>query len=207
MRALAAVLLLVIVAGCGAGAVSVMAPMEDVQRSAYAHPGPPSLTLYTVINNRTGSGAHTALMISASQRVLWDPAGSFYHPAAPEQNDVLFGFTPNVQAVYEDYHARETFRIVSQTVTVTPEVAELALKLARQQGPAGDATCAITTSGILRQLPGFEGFPASYFPVQTMENFAARTGVKGQTITDDDADDNHGVLFRVMRPAGPAAAP
>ena len=203
LRALLAVCLLVL-AGCGAGAVSVVAPLEEVQRRAYTQPGPATLTLYTVINNKSGSGAHTGLAISASQRVLWDPAGSFYHPAAPERNDVLFGFTPNIEKVYIDYHARETFRIVEQTVTVPREVAELALRLAQDHGAAGSATCSLTTTAILRQLPGFEGFPSSYFPVKTMENFAARTGVAGRTITDDDADDNHGVLFEVTRPTGPA---
>jgi hypothetical protein len=200
LRLMAALALLVLGA-CAEPAV--LAPMEEVQRRAYSHPGPSSLTLYTVINNRSGSGAHTALMINASQRVLWDPAGSFYHPHAPERNDVLYGFTPNIELVYIDYHARETFRIVEQQVTVAPEVAELALRLAQEQGPAARSTCSVTTAGILRQLPGFEGFPVSYFPVATMEAFAARTGVKGRTITDDDADDNHGVLIRVTRPKGP----
>lgn len=198
LRILPLLTLLLALVACGAQ--SVVVPMEEVQRRAYHHPGPSTLTLYTVINNRSGSGAHTALLINASQRVLWDPAGSFHHPYAPERNDVLFGITPTIQAVYIDYHARETFRIVEQTVTVTPEVAEKALQLALAQGAASQATCALTTSNILRQLPGFEGFPSSYFPVKTMKNFAARTGVQGRTITDDDADDNHGVLFVNTRP-------
>lgn len=202
-RALAGLAMLALT-GCGMGAVSVMAPPEEVQRAAYVHPGPASLTLYTVINNRSGAGAHTALVVNASQRVLWDPSGSFYHPGAPERNDVLFGFTPNIQAVYIDYHARETFRIVEQTAEVPAEVAEQALRLVQEQGAAGQATCTVTTSGILRQLPGFEGFPVTYFPTRAMEAFAARTGVTGRTITDDDADDNHGVLIRVTRPDAPA---
>lgn len=197
-----ATLALIALAGCTA--VSVVAPMEEVQRRAYAHPGPTSLTLYTVINNRSGAGAHTALMVSGSQRVLWDPAGSFYHPYAPERNDVLFGFTPNVQAVYIDYHARETFRIVEQTIEVPADVAERALLLVQEQGAASQATCSITTTNILRKLPGFEGFPASYYPVKTMQAFEKRTGVTGRTITDHDADDNHGVLIRVTRPKAPA---
>lgn len=199
---LCAAALLLVLAGCGAA--SVVAPMEEVQRRAYAHPGPSSLTLYTVINNRSEAGAHTALLINGSQRVLWDPAGSFYHPHAPERNDVLFGITPNVQAVYVDYHARVTFRIVEQTVEVPLAVADQAMRLAMAQGPAGQATCSVTTANILRQLPGFESFPVSYFPVKTMENFAARTGSNGRTIRDDDADDNHGVLIRRTRPLGPA---
>ncbi|WP_245866897.1 hypothetical protein [Oceaniglobus roseus] len=193
VRAFAA-LCLVALAACGKPVV--LAPLAEVQARAYHHPGPPALTLYTVINNRSGSGAHTALMVSGSQRVLWDPAGSFKVPFVPERNDVLFGMTEQARKIYIDYHARETFRIVEQTVEVSPETAELALKLVQEQGNAGDATCSLTTSRILSKLPGFEGFPVSWFPVKTMEAFAARTGVQGRTITDDDADENHGVLIR-----------
>lgn len=201
-RLLAAGLLFAL-AGCTA--VSVTAPAEEVQRRAYAHPGPSTLTLYTVINNRSDAGAHTGLLISGAQRVLWDPAGTFYHPHAPERDDVLYGFTPNIEAVYEDYHARETFRIVRQTMVVPREVADRAIRLAEAQGAAGNATCGITTSQILAGLPGFEDFPKSWYPRRIQEAFAAKSGDPGRVIRDDDADDNHGVLIRVTRPAGPEA--
>ncbi len=195
---------LMVLAGCG---TSVMAPDAEVARRAYASDGPSSLTLYTVINNRNEDGAHTALLIDGSQRVLWDPAGSFYHPAAPEQNDLLYGFTPTIQLVYEDYHARETFRIVKQTVPVSRAVADKAMRLAAQAGPAWPATCSIKTTGILRQLPGFGSIPSAWYPKRTMRAFADLPGVATRTVTDDDADDNHGVLIRVTRPAGPTVVP
>ncbi len=183
-------------AGCAAPAI--VAPNAEVSRRAYANGGDTSLTLYTVISNRDDGGAHTALLIDASQRVLWDPAGSFVHPFAPEQNDLLYGITPAVELVYEDFHARETFRIVRQTVRVPPEVAEQALRLAAANGPAGAATCALTTSRILGQLPGFDAIGTTWFPLRAMRDFAAMPGVVTRTITDDDADDNHGVLIRAM---------
>lgn len=191
----------------GGCAEPVLAPLEEVQRRAYVSEGPAELTLYTVINNRSENGAHTALLIDGSQRVIWDPAGSFYHPHAPERNDLLYGFSPQIQAVYEDYHARETFRIVKQSVRVSPEVAEMALRLAQEQGPASDATCSLTTSGILRKLPGFESMPSSWYPKSTMAAFARLTGDQGVTIRDNDADSNHGVLIRATRQAGPAELP
>ncbi|WP_099826010.1 hypothetical protein [Oceaniglobus indicus] len=198
LRAFAA-LCLVVLAACGKPAV--LDPIEEVQARAYRHPGPASLTLYTVINNTSGAGAHTALLVSGSQRALWDPAGSFKHPRVPERNDVLFGITEDVRKVYIDYHARESHRIVEQEVTVSPEVAERALQLIQAQGNAGDATCSLTTSRILSQLPGFEGFPVSWYPNKTREAFAQRTGVQGRTITDDDVDQNHSGVIR----ATPAA--
>ena len=36
-----------------------------------------AITLYTMVNNRTGGGAHTSLLIGASERVIFDPAGTF----------------------------------------------------------------------------------------------------------------------------------
>ncbi|KKM27753.1 hypothetical protein LCGC14_1571550 [marine sediment metagenome] len=190
----------------GCTAVSVIAPEADVQRFAYSHPGPSTLTLYTVINNRSGAGAHTGLLINGSQRILWDPAGSFYHPQAPERNDVLFGFTPAVKLVYEDYHARETFRIVEQTVEVSPEVAEQAMRLALDSGAASRMTCSISTTAILRQLPGFEAIGSNWYPKATMAAFGKLPGVTERVITDSDADANHGVLIRATRQAGPRDA-
>lgn len=97
---------------------------EDLAKVQYRDAGPTKLTLFTMINNRSGVGAHTSLMISASQRVIWDPAGSFYHPSIPERNDVLFGISPRVADVYTRYHARETFHVIVQELEVSPDVAE-----------------------------------------------------------------------------------
>ena len=48
----------------------------EVAAAAYVAPGPRSITLMTMINNRTGSGGHTALVVNGSQQVIFDPAGS-----------------------------------------------------------------------------------------------------------------------------------
>jgi hypothetical protein len=125
---------------------------EDLAKVQYRDAGPTKLTLFTMINNRSGAGAHTSLMISASQRVIWDPAGSFYHPTIPERNDVLFGIRPQVADAYTRYHARETFHVIVQELEVSPAVAEQALQLALARGNVGDAQCALSTSGILSQL-------------------------------------------------------
>ena len=69
-----------------------------IANARYVDPGPTQMTLYTMINNRSGGGAHASLMISApSERIIFDPAGSFYSPAIPERDDVLFGITPSAE--------------------------------------------------------------------------------------------------------------
>ena len=170
--------------------VSVIAPPEDIARVLYRDPGPTALTLFTVKNVGSENGAHTGLMISASQRVIFDPAGSFGHPSIPENNDVLFGITPRVEAEYISYHSRESFYMVTQTVQVSPEVAELALQLARGYGAVAKANCSRATVDILDRLPGFESLHFTLFPDNLEKQFARIPGVVTQEYRETDSDDN-----------------
>lgn len=162
---------------------------EEIAKVQYRAEGPARLTLFTMINNRTGAGAHTSLMINASQRVIWDPAGTFYHPSIPERNDVLFGVSPRVADVYTRYHARETFHVVVQEIDVDPAVAEQALRLVRARGNVADAQCALSTSGILKQLEGFESISLGWYPKKLAEQFGALPGVTESRLYEyDNAD-------------------
>lgn len=193
LRAVLALLALLTLAACGAE--PKWAPEEQVQAARYVHDGPPAITLFTVINNRSGSGAHSGLMINGSERIMFDPAGTWNHPRIPERNDVHFGITPRIVNFYIDYHARETFRVVEQTVVVSPGVAELVAQRAKAYGAVPKAQCASSISSILRGVPGFEGIGSTMFPNRLMEDFARIPGVTGRTIYDEDADKNHGVLL------------
>lgn len=196
MRFVFAALWLALLAACGGPAEPVWAPDVEVQRYRYGDASQPSLTLFTVVSTENGSGGHTSLLVNGSERVLFDPAGTFRMPTAPERNDVIHGFSPRVETVYIDYHARETFDVYRQEIAVSPQVAEMALQEVKQYGAVPKAQCSLAISRILRRLPGFEGFPIGYFPNSTMRNFDRYGAGPGQVITDDDADDNHGVLFR-----------
>ncbi|MCE0504473.1 MULTISPECIES: hypothetical protein [unclassified Roseivivax] len=162
---------------------------EEITRAAYRHDGPPALTLYTMVSNNSGAGAHTSLMINGSQRVIFDPAGSVKHPQIPEKGDVLYGITPEVARFYESAHARETYHVVVQRVEVSPEVAERALRLAMANGAVGPMFCTSETAGILRQLPGFESISPVLFPKRLAEQFGAVPGVETRAVYESDADD------------------
>jgi hypothetical protein len=191
MLCLFAVLSLV---GCGA-MESTWAPDEAVAQARYVHNGPPSVTLFTVLSTRNGSGAHAGLMVNGSERIMFDPAGTWRHPALPERNDVHFGITPKMVDFYIDYHARETYDVVEQTIIVSPEVAALVMARAKAYGAVPKAQCTIAISSILRGVPGFESLPQTWFPKALMTAFGQLPGVTSRTITDDDADQNHGVLL------------
>jgi hypothetical protein len=183
----------VFLAGCVGD--PVWAPEEEVMRALHYVEGPSKITLFTVQSTRNGSGGHTGLMVSDTHRALFDPAGTFYFPGAPERNDVHYGMTDRVVAVYIDYHARETYDVVIQEVEVSPEVARQAMAAIQAYGAVPKAQCALATSRILSQLPGFEGIPVTWSPNTVSAAFAEIPGATYQRVTDDDADTNHGVLF------------
>jgi hypothetical protein len=181
--------------GACSTAEPVWAPDEAVAAAHFVAEGPRSITLFTVLSNRDNSGAHSGLLINASEQVMFDPAGTWHHPALPERNDVHYGITSKMVAFYIDYHARETYRVEEQTLVVAPEIAELVMQRAKAYGAVPKAQCANSISSILRGVPGFESVPATWFPTKLAKGFGALPGVKTRIITDDDADNNHGVLI------------
>ena len=176
------------------------ADAETLAKVAYRAPGPAKLTLYTMINNRTGRGGHASLMINASERVIFDPAGSFRADIVPVKDDVLYGITPAVERAYRSSHARETHYALVQTIEVSPQQAEVAYQLAKQSGPVAGAYCANSTSRILQQVPGFEQIDVTFFPVKLAEQFGQIPGVVTTEYREyDDADLQKGLAANNAR--------
>ncbi|WP_210115060.1 hypothetical protein [Roseovarius aestuariivivens] len=184
-------LALALLSGCAAE--TVWAPDDAVAKAAYRHDGPPRLTLYTMINRASGKGGHSSLMINGSQRVIFDPAGSFQHETIPERNDVVFGITPMVEDVYTRYHARKTWFVRIQELDVDPATAERVMRLAKTKGPVPQAFCARSTSEILSAVYP-NAISQTFYPVQLSKQFAQLPGVKEQNLFEDDSDDNSKVL-------------
>jgi hypothetical protein len=182
-----------VLAACGAE--PKWAPQEHVDAVRFVSEEPSFITLYTVVNKRTGSGAHSAILVNASERVIFDPAGTWYHPKLPERNDVHFGMTDKAIAFYLDYHTRVTYDTIEQKLYVSPEVAELILARVKANGAVAKAMCTNANSAILRGVPGFESLPQTFYPKKLADAFGRLPGVTTRVITDDDADDNHGVLL------------
>lgn len=191
---LLAIGLMAALSACGA-AEPRWAPEDAVRTARYVHEGPPAVTLFTVIATENGQGAHSGLMINGSERLMFDPAGSWSLPRLAERNDVHFGMTDKMVNFYIDYHARETYYVVEQTKVVSPQVAEQLLQAVRSYGAVPKAQCTRSISSILSSTPGFESLPQTWFPKTLMAAFAELPGVTERTITDDDADDNHGILL------------
>ena len=168
---------------------------EFLAQQRFVSSEPPSLTLITVISNGTNGGAHTGLIVNASERVIFDPAGTFRHPNMPERYDVIFGVTDGRLATYIDYHARVTYRVQVQKVLVSPEVAELALQMVQKAGPVPKANCANATSELISKLPGFGSVRKTWFPRKLADSFGKIPGVSERIVYDDSPDNNKGILY------------
>ena len=191
------------IVGALAGCVAeeVMAPPEAVQRAAYVPDGPPKVTLVTMISNSSGAGGHSALIIDGAQRVVFDPAGSWFHPMVPERNDVLYGMGEPFMGYYMDYHARETYHVVVQEREVAPETAASLIAAVESYGAVPNAQCSLSISRVLSRTPGFEEIGTSWFPARTMDNFGRLSGVRETRVYDDDSDDNLELLQAQARAA------
>lgn len=194
LRAIAGLVALAILGACST-AEPTWAPDDKVAAAHYVAAGPKTVTLFTVVNNRSGQGAHSGLLINGSERVLFDPAGTWYHPTVPERNDLHYGITDRMVEFYIDYHARETFRVIQQTVVVSPEVADMIIQRAMAYGAVPKAQCANSVTAILADVPGFEAIGRTWFPNKISEAFGTLPGVTTRVWTDDDAPNHHGVLM------------
>ncbi|TKD18048.1 hypothetical protein FBT96_11465 [Rhodobacter capsulatus] len=177
------------------------APDEAVNAARFSTGNPPSVTLFTVISTNTGAGGHSALMIDAQERVIFDPAGTWYHPSVPERNDVDFGITERMYKFYIDYHARESWYVREQRLPVTPQQAAALLARVQSNGAVAKMMCANDTSSVLRAIPGFESIPATSSPLKLSKAFGQLPGVVTEDHFDNDPDDNSGVLMIQQAPA------
>lgn len=171
---------------------------DRVARAVYRHDGPPEIVLFTMISNESGSGAHTSLLINASQRVIWDPAGSFRAEQIVERGDVVFGASPLLEGVYTRFHARKTYHVVVQRMPVSADVAEELLQRALSLGNQKPGTCALSTSKLLNSVQGFPDLPQTMFPNKLMEAFAELPGVITRRFYETDDPDRFKALAALV---------
>lgn len=160
--------------GC---AVEMRAPAAEIALARHVPSDPPHVALLTMVSHRRERGAHTGLLINASERVIFDPAGTFRHPDMPERGDIHYGATDRLVDYYKRYHARFSHYVHAQTVFTAPDTAEMVLRRTQENGPVGNAFCTRATSAILQPVPGFNDVPITFFPEILRQAFAAIPGV------------------------------
>ncbi len=168
---------LVFLTACGAD--HKWASDAEVAQARYVMGPPATLTLITSINGDTKAGAHSALLINGSERVLYDPAGSWElaDGQAPERYDMHFGMFPGAVDNFVAFQSAGVFYVTEQTLEVPLAVADQAIAAAKAQGATPKALCANSTSTILGKLPGMEHLGRTFFPTALQREFAKLPGV------------------------------
>lgn len=183
----------VLVALCAlsACAKSIYAPDADIQKRAYVSPEQPYLELWTMIDNKTGGGGHSSLVVNGGpQLIMYDPAGRWWASVIPERNDVLFGLTPRMQHRYKSWHARDTHHVVTQRIYVSKPVAMQAYQAALDQGASMDAMCASNVGAVFDKVDGFSQLPNVLFPAKLMKRFGELPNVITEKHYESDIGKN-----------------
>jgi hypothetical protein len=186
MRVLVFLCLVLGVAACSESS-PILATPESIAAVSYRDEGPSKLTVITMVNNETGAGGHTALMINGPQRIIFDPAGSFRTPNVPERGDVLYGITPQVFQTYKSSHARASHHVVTQEIVITQAQAQAAYQLATRNGPVFGGFCTNSASRLLSQVPGFSQIDVTMSPIRFQNQIELIPGVKTEKYYENDA--------------------
>jgi hypothetical protein len=178
---------LALLAGCE---VYQPASPDEIARARYVSSEPPSATLISMVNTRSGRSAHVGLLINGSQQVLYDPAGSFTHPDLPRREDVHYGMTPRYVDYYERYHARFDYFVEAQTVPLTRAQADQLIANAEARGKTMKTQCALAIADVLRPVPPFEGVERDFYPEPLREYFSRMPDVEQHFVRELDIGKN-----------------
>lgn len=187
IRFLLALVAALALAGCE---IYQPASPDEILRAHYVSPEPPSVSLLSMVNARTGRSAHSALLINGSQQVLYDPAGTFTHPDLPRHGDVHYGMAPRYVDYYERYHARFDYYVHVQKVEVSRAVADQLLANAQARGKTLKMHCALAVAAVLQPVAPFAHVRSSYFPETPRRDFARIPGVQNRLVEDSDVGQN-----------------
>lgn len=186
--ALLALVAAAMLAGCE---VYEPASHAEIERARYVSPEPPSVTLLSMINARSGRSAHAGLLINGSEQVLYDPAGTFTHPDLPRRGDIHYGMTPRYIDYYERYHARFDYFVEAQKVPVSRETADQIIANAQARGQALKMMCALDVADVLRPVPQFQGVTRGFFPEGLRRDFETMPGVEDSYVYESDVGKNN----------------
>lgn len=196
-KLLGAMIAAALLAGC---AVEEGASPVEIAAARYvAADEGPYIEVVSMVNRRNDRAAHTALIINASERVIYDPAGTFQHRDLIERGDIHYGATDRMVSYYKRYHARFSHFVHTQRIEVSPEVAEIALRRTQAQGPSPKMFCTRHSTMILNDVPGIPAMTVSFYPEELREQVARIPGVIDTYVYEDDAGK--------AVPTGPEASP
>jgi len=167
-------------------------PADQIARKAYVSGSPASVTLVTMKS------------VKGSERVLYDPAGSFSLPKyAHENRDVHYGITDEIMEIYNFYHARKSHFVEMLELPVSRAMADQLIARAVEVGPQPKMFCARAVGQVLKPVGPFGDVPITFYPEPVHAAFAEIPGVKRTEVREGDVGQNINFIpKRDKKPAG-----
>ncbi len=166
-------------------------PAEEIASMRVVTEAAPFVSLITMVNDKSGGGEHSALLINGSQQVLYDPAGSFRHSRVLRSDDMMYGMTPGLVDYYNSYHARFGYYVKIQKLEISRELADALIARAQAEGAVPKLTCSIATTNILSDFDMFASIGKTFLPGRQMRRFGALPGIEETIIREDDIGQNY----------------
>ena len=164
---------------------------DEIARARYVSDEPPSITLMSMVNARSGKSAHVGLLINGSEQVLFDPAGTFTHPDLPRKGDVHYGMTPRFVDYYERYHARFDYYVEAQKVPVTRGRGRPDPRRRRGARQVDEDDLRPRHGRDPAPVPRFADAPVDVYPEALRAYFAGLPGVEDHYVTESDVGKNN----------------
>lgn len=185
-----------IVALCAAFLLSACAdtseaPISRAVTARYVSEGPAYVEVMTMVKTSTGFGEHIGIIISGSQTVLYDPAGTFRHPDLPRRQDVFYGVTPRMASYYKRFHARFKYHVEVQRVSMSVAEADELIAIAEARRATPKLFCARAASDVLNDVPTFAHVNVSFYPDNIRNAVARIPGVETTEVHETDVGKNH----------------
>jgi hypothetical protein len=179
-----------LLAGCGGLDPSADADLLQELRaetSYFPDNAPPSATLL-LSEHKGGSGAvHAALVITGSERVIYDPSGSFTHPDTRRLGDVVYGASDPVVEMFALHNADKDHDAMMRRIPLSAEEAEQMLARARSRGGAMPGYCAKSVADVMRAAPRFAAMRDTFWPSNVLEDFVQFGPVETRVVSDTDS--------------------
>ncbi len=148
---------------------------------------PPSTTL-VLAEHKGGSGAvHAALIVTGSERLIYDPSGSFTHPDTRRYGDVVYGASDEIVELFALHNADRNHDAVMRTIALESDEAEILLNSARTHGGAMPGFCAKSVASVLRSVPRFASMRDTFWPSNVQQDFENVSPVEIRSVSDTDS--------------------
>lgn len=180
--AVLALCLAISLSGCAGTLYS--SPPDVAKRDRHSPEAAPEIALVTVMHKPTRFMWHSALLITADERILYESGGYWIDPENRRLGDVHYNMN---DARLRDYVARrgnpKVWEITLHRVAVPKEVAQEAKHRAETNQLVLGGFCAVGVAELLKGLPGFDHIGPVLLPHDLVPRFAEIPGVRLEVLT------------------------